>query len=78
MIARYPDAGAEDRGAVWANVAEVVDAVEAELGVLVVAVEDRVVARIQATYGALPATLHEAVRRALSATVRDVLARLRW
>jgi hypothetical protein len=59
------------------TVAEVVDDVEAELDVLVAAVEDRVAARIQATSGSLPATVQDALRRGLSAIVRDVLARLR-
>jgi len=77
VLARDLNRDAEDGGAVWAKVAEVVDRVEAELDVLVTAIEDRVVARVQATHGALSATLQEALRRALSATVRDVLARLR-
>ena len=41
----------DDRAAVWAIVAEVVDALEAELDVLVTSVEDRVLARMQATNG---------------------------
>lgn len=69
--------GAEDRAAVQTKVTEVVDGVEAELDVLVIGVEDRVVARIQAAHGALSAPLQEILRRALSATVRDALARLR-
>ena len=77
MIATDVHGRAEDRGAVWTNVAEVVVEVEADLEVLVTSVEDRVVARIQATDGVLSATIQQALRRALSATVRDALARLR-
>jgi hypothetical protein len=58
-------------------VAEVVNEVEAYLDVLVTSIEDRVVARIQATHGDLSITAQETLRRALSAIVRDVLARLR-
>lgn len=61
----------------WDKVAEVVNAFEAELDVLVGSVDDQVVARIQATQGPPSATLQEAGRRGLSATVRDALARLR-
>lgn len=67
----------DDRATVWALVAEVVDAVEAEVGVLVATIEDRVMARIQATNGGPSAALHEALRRGVSAGVRDALARLR-
>jgi hypothetical protein len=63
--------------AAWANVAAVADGVEAELDVLVASAEDRVAARIQATEGALSATLQDTLRRGLSAAVRDALARLR-
>jgi hypothetical protein len=67
----------DERGKVWALVAEVVDAVEAELDVLVSSVEDRVMARMQATDGEPSPGLHEALRRGVSAAVRDALARLR-
>jgi hypothetical protein len=67
----------DNRGDVWALVAEVVEAVEAELDVLVTSVEDRVMARMQATNGGPPTGLHEALRRGVSAAVRDALARLR-
>lgn len=67
----------DDRGAVWASVAKVVDAVEAELDVLVRHVEDRIMARMQATNGEPSAALREALRRGVSAGVRDALARLR-
>jgi hypothetical protein len=66
-----------DRGAVWALVAEVVDAVEAELDVLVASIEDRIMARMQASNGGPSAALHEALRRGVSAGVREALARLR-
>src|SRR4051812_6390238 len=62
---------------VWALVAEVVDAVEAELDVLVASLEDRVMARMQATDGDPSAALHESLRRGASAAVRDALSRLR-
>jgi hypothetical protein len=77
VIAGDRDRLSEDRGVAWATVAEVVDEVEAYLDVLVTSIEDRVVARIQASHGALSPPLHAALRRALSAIVRDVLARLR-
>ncbi len=67
----------DDRGAVWAFVGEVVDAVEAELEVLVASVEDRVMARMQTTNGEPSAALREALLRGVSAVVRDALARLR-
>jgi hypothetical protein len=67
----------DDREAVWALVAEVVDAVEADLDVLVASVEDRVMARMQATSGGPSAALRAALRRGVSAAVRDALARLR-
>jgi hypothetical protein len=76
-VARDQNGRPEDAGAVWANVVEVVDQVEAELDVLIGSAEDRVAARIQATHGALPATVQDALRRGLSAAVRDALARLR-
>lgn len=63
--------------ALGALVAEVVDAVESELDVLVAGIEDRVMARVRATSGEPPAALQEAMRRGLSAAVRDALARLR-
>jgi hypothetical protein len=62
---------------VWDSVVEVVDEVEADLDVLVGSVDDRVRARIQASQGALSATVQDALRRGLSAAVRDALARLR-
>jgi hypothetical protein len=67
----------DERGSVWALVAEVVDAVEAELDVLVASIEDRVVARMQTTNGKPSAAFHEALRRGMAAGVRDALARLR-
>ena len=67
----------DDRGAVWALVAEVVDALAAEVDVLVASIEDRILARLQATNGEPAPALHEALRRAVSAAVRDALARLR-
>ena len=67
----------DDGGAVGALVVETVDAVEAELDVFVASVEDRVMARMQATNGEPSTALHEALRRGVSATVRDALARLR-
>jgi hypothetical protein len=67
----------DDRGAVGALVTEVVDAVEAELDVLVATIEDRVMARIQATSGEPSAAFREALRRGVAAAVRDALARLR-
>jgi GGDEF-like domain len=67
----------DDRGAVCAMLAEVVDAVEAELEVLVAGVEDRVVARMRATSGQPSPELHDALRRGVSAAMRDALARLR-
>ena len=67
-----------NRGAVWAPVAEVVEAVETELDVLVATVEERVLARRRAPKGEpLAAALHDALRRGVSAAARDALARLR-
>jgi hypothetical protein len=77
VIAARVNGGPGDAGDVWTRVADVVDEVEAELDVLDASVDDRVVARIQASRGTLSATLQEALRRGLSATVRDALARLR-
>jgi len=57
--------------------AEVVDALEAELDVLVESARDRVMARIQATSGRASTEIHEGVRRGASAAARDALARLR-
>jgi hypothetical protein len=68
---------ADDREAVWALVAEVADVVEAELDVLVASIEDRVVARMQAANGQLSPAFHEALRKGVSAGIRDALARLR-
>ena len=67
----------DERAATSAQIAEVVDAVEADLDVLVDSVEDRVLARMQATNGGAPPMIHDAVRRGASAAVRDALARLR-
>lgn len=66
-----------ERAGVWALVAEVADAVEAELDVLVGSVEDRVMARMQATDADPSAALREVLRRGVSAAMRDALARLR-
>ena len=57
---RLPGTGTdmvEDREAVWASVVEVVNAVEGELEVLVASIEDRVMARMQATNGGASAAL---------------------
>ena len=67
----------DDRGAVWVLVAKVVDALGAELDVLVASIEDRVTARLQAANGEPATALHEPLHRAISAAVRDALARLR-
>src|SRR5690349_2648820 len=67
----------DDHRALWALVAEVLDAVEAELDELVGNVEDRVLAWMQATNCGPSAALHEPLRRAVSAIVRDALARVR-
>jgi hypothetical protein len=58
-------------------VARVVDEAEADLGVFVAAVQDRLLARIEAAHGGLPAGFGEALRHGVFATVRDALARLR-
>lgn len=68
----------DDRWPVWALVAEVVDAVEAELDVLVASIEDRVIALMPATNPEPSAALHAALHRGVSAAVRDALARLRY
>ncbi|MCL2393339.1 MAG: hypothetical protein FWC87_01520 [Acidimicrobiaceae bacterium] len=68
----------DERRAVWALVAEVVDALEPELDLWVATVEDSVLRRRQAASGGLSPALGEAVRRAVSAAVRDALARLRF
>jgi hypothetical protein len=57
--------------------ADVVEAVEAELDVLVASVADRVMARVQAADGESSAALHEALRRSVTSGARDALARLR-
>ena len=67
----------EDRAAVSGLLADVVDALEAELDVLVSSAEDRVMARIHASHGGPPAALREALHRGVSAAARDALARLR-
>jgi hypothetical protein len=67
----------DDNEPVWASVAEVVDALEAELDALVAGVDDRVMARMQATKGAPSAALQETLRRGVSAAVRDALALVR-
>jgi hypothetical protein len=77
MITGELERAALDRAAVWSMVGQVVDAVEAELDLFAAGVEDRVLARIQAAYGGLSATLKEALRRGVRAGVRDALARLR-
>jgi hypothetical protein len=68
----------DDRGVVWAAVAEVADAVEAELDALVASIEDRILARLQQVNGGPPAELRDALRRGVSAATRDALARLRF
>lgn len=77
MVARDLHRRSENAGAVWDRVAEVVDEIESDLEVLLGTVDDRVLAQIQATHGALSATVQEGLRRGLSAAVRDALARLR-
>jgi hypothetical protein len=67
----------DDRGIVWGRVAEVVDAMETELDGLVTSVEDRVMALTPDTNGGRSRALHTALRRGVSAGVRDALARLR-
>ena len=57
--------------------ADVVEAVEAELDVLVASVADRVMARVQAADGESSAALHEALRRSVTSGARDALARVR-
>jgi hypothetical protein len=66
-----------DRGIELPLVAEVVDAVEADLDLLVATVEDRIMARLQATTGDPSAALQAALRKGVSAAMRDALARLR-
>jgi hypothetical protein len=67
----------DERQAVYAMVADVVDAVEAELDVLVTSIEDRVRARMPAS-DRDPSTAHdEALRSGVEAAVREALARLR-
>jgi hypothetical protein len=67
----------DDSEGVWGLLTDVVEAVEAELDVLVASVEDRVLARMQAADAEPSAVLQEALRRGVSAVVRDALARLR-
>lgn len=67
----------DERRAVWAQVAAVVEEFEPELGSFVSRVEDSVMVRRQAPYGAVSPALREAMRRAVVAAVRDALARLR-
>ena len=62
---------------VWHLVAQVVDEIEAELDLLLADLDDRVLARIEATNGELSTELKEALGRAVQAGVRDALARLR-
>ena len=57
--------------------ADVVEAVEAELDVLVASVADSVMARVQAADSESSAALHEALRRGVTSGARDALARLR-
>src|SRR5262245_32331667 len=68
----------DDQRTVSILVADVADAVEAELEVLVAGVEDRVMAGMQAMTGATAGALHEVLRGGVSAAVRDALARLRY
>ena len=67
----------DDRGAERGLIAQVADAVEAEVDVLVASVEDRVMARVQLPSFEPSAPLREALRRGVAAVVRDALARLR-
>lgn len=64
----------DDREGVWALVADLVNGAEADLDVLVASVEDRIMARMQAANGQPSAAFHEALRRGVSASVRDALA----
>jgi hypothetical protein len=68
----------DERRAVWAMVAEVVDALEPELDLLVNRVEESVEVGRPATNGGLSPTLAEAVRRGVFAALRDALRRLRF
>lgn len=77
MIARDIARLVDDPPPTSFRVAEVVDGVEEDLDVFVASVEDRVVARIQATRGRLSMPMQESLRRSVLATVRDALARLR-
>jgi len=65
-----------DDRAVAAAIAEVIDAMEADLDLVVGSMEDCLVALIQSANGVSPRALREALRRAVSAVVRDTLARL--
>jgi hypothetical protein len=67
----------DEREAVHALVADVVDAVEAELDVLVTSIEDRVTAQLPAEKRDTSAARNEALRRGVSAALRDALGRLR-
>lgn len=68
----------DEHRAVRAMVGEVVDAVEPELDLFMTRVEDTVILRRRSMAPALSPALQEALRRGVSATVRDALARLRF
>lgn len=67
----------DERRALEAMVAEVVDAFELELDQVVTGVLDRVMLQIQGTSVEPSPLVHEALRRGVVAVVRDALARLR-
>lgn len=68
----------DERRAMWSMVAEVVDALEPELDLFVSRIEDTVATRRHSANGGLSPALQEALRRGVSAAVRDALARLRF
>lgn len=68
----------DGRRTAGARLVDVVDAVEAELDVLVANVEECLLAPMRARIGAPATTLRQAVHRGVSAAVRDALARLRY
>jgi hypothetical protein len=68
---------AEHRDAVAVHVGKVVDGLEADLDGFGTAIEARVLVRIKATRLGMSPEMEKGVRRAVVATVRDALARLR-
>jgi hypothetical protein len=67
----------DERRAVYALVADVVDAVEVDLDVLVTSIEDRVLAGVPVGNGGPPTAHNEVLRSGVEAAVRDALDRLR-